>query len=293
MPLGRPDGCAALMVFGSCCDAGACGQTPPVARLRHFLLTGPRECLNVQRGLALSWSWSPPFLVLSLHLGVSLGPIDYGEDPGILSAGAFSCLLARRGYPPFQKRCDFWRWSVRSVVRQERVGAACCVWFAGALQLPGRVRGVLGGPVDRAHTVRRRDAFAVARGSVSAVMAARLDCRTDSALTIKTCDRNVCAGMWGPGAVADCAPVWGVAWSGRRMERGSVGSSPKMGEQRRKRVRARRVNVVVWQISREDCAWARARLGLASPWSMWVCFVHGVRSLTRCASVQTDYCCGA
>ena len=64
-----------------------------------FLLTGPRECLNVQRGLALSWSWSPPFLVLSLHLGVSFGPIDYGEDPGILSAGAFSCLLARRGYP--------------------------------------------------------------------------------------------------------------------------------------------------------------------------------------------------
>ena len=208
----------------------------------------------MQRGLALSWSESPPFMVLWLHLGVSLGPIDYGEDPGIGVPGLFSCLLARRGYPPFQKRCDFWRSSVRSVVRQERVGAACCVWFAGALQLPGRLRRVQGVPVDRAHTVGRWDAFAVALSSVSAVMAARLDHRTDSALTIKTGDRNVCAGMcagmWGPGAKADGAAVWGVIWSGRAAERGCVTSFPKTGEQRRKRLRARSADGVVWQSSR-------------------------------------------
>ena len=199
------------------------------------------------------------------------------------SAGAFSCLLARRGYPPFQKRCDFWRWSVRSVVRQERVGAACCVWFAGALQLPGRLRGVQGGSSDRAHTVRRGDAFAVARGSVWAVMAARLDCRTDSALTIKTGDRNVCAGVWGPGAKADGAAVWGVIWSGRAVDRGSVTSFPKTGEQRRKRLRARSADAVVWQSSRA-CSAGGARRRRAC-WSSenldvlcsWCSIPHPVR----------------
>ena len=56
----------------------------------------------MQRSLALSWSESPPFMVLWLHLGVSLGPIDYGEDPGIPVPGLFHACLLVAGSLPFR-----------------------------------------------------------------------------------------------------------------------------------------------------------------------------------------------
>ena len=223
------------------------------------------------------------------------------KTPALVVPGLFHVCLLVAGILPFRNGVTsgaraFALWCARSVWGQLaafglRALSSCRADFGECWVGPWIAR------IRCGDGMRRRDAFAVARGSVWAVMAARLDRRTDSALTIKTGDRNVCAGMcagmWGPGAKADGAAVWGVIWSGRAAERGCVTSFPKTGEQRRKRLRARSADGVVWQSSRACSAGGRGGVGLAGVRRIWMCFVHGARSVTGCASGRTHFPCGA